>query len=282
MQARNRVFGAVVYGSARPERRYAPQDLAVAEELARRAVLALENARLYREAQAAIQQREEFLSIAAHELKTPLAALQILLQTLLRQLDKPDVDVSVLRERARSGEEQGKRLARLVSELLDVSSIQAGRTHLEREDIDLAEAIHSVVARHHDEIAARGIDVAVHAPTPILGTWDRLRIELVITNLLTNAIKYGEGRLVGISLEADGPSALLSVEDQGIGMSPELINRLFKPFERGVSPGTYGGLGLGLYIADQIVRAHGGAIHVESTPGKGSNFTVRLPRNPTS
>ncbi|APR80650.1 Sensory box histidine kinase [Minicystis rosea] len=278
MQVRERVIGAIIYGSAHAERRYGPHDLTVAEELARRAALALESARLYADARAAIHQRDEFLAIAAHELKTPLACLQLALQTILRQLDKPTFDVEPLRERARASERQGSRLARLVDELLDVSIIQAGRMRLERETMDLAAAVTLVVSRFKEELSAKGIDFVVHAPAPVIGRWDRLRVEQVITNVVSNAIKYGKGRPVRVTVEADGAVASVSFMDQGQGMSPELIQRLFMPFERGVAAGHYGGLGLGLYITAQIVRAHGGAVRIQSAVGEGSTVTIELPR----
>jgi PAS domain S-box-containing protein len=278
MKARSRVVGAISFGSSSAERRYGASELAVAEELGRRAALALENARLYHEGQAALRRREQFLAIAAHELKTPLTSLKLRLQTLLIELDKPGPDRQVTHDRASAAERQTKRLARLVDELLDVSSIHADRMRLERQDLDLVKVLQSVVARFQEETASRHIDMAVHATAPVLGKWDRVRIEQVITNLVSNAIKYGEGRPVRITVETDDGTARLTVEDEGMGMSAEVLARIFRPFERGVAAGQYGGLGLGLYITDQIVRAHGGTMRVRSAPGQGSSFIVELPR----
>jgi signal transduction histidine kinase len=127
-------------------------------------------------------------------------------------------------------------------------------------------------------VAAKRIDMTLHTGTPVVGYWDRLRIEQVCANLISNAVKYGAGRPIRIAVEGDANHARVSIEDEGIGMAPEVVERILQPFERGVATGEYSGLGLGLYITDQIVRAHGGALIVRSTPGRGSTFTVELPR----
>ncbi len=278
LQVPHRKFGAIAFGSASADRPYGPGDLRLAEGLAQRASLALENGRLYREAQAAVRTREEFLSIAAHELRTPLAGLKLALQTMLRQLARPDVDLSVLRERVLAGDRQAARLGRLIDDLLDVSMIRAGKMQLHLEPTDLVETVHKVVARFQGELEHRGVNIVVHAPTPVVGTWDPRRMDQVVTNLLSNALKYGRGRPVHVAIEQKGATATLRVEDQGIGMTAEVRERVFRPFERGVSPGHYGGLGLGLYITAQIVKAHGGSTSVRSAPGEGSTFTIELPR----
>jgi signal transduction histidine kinase len=239
----------------------------------------MENARLYREAQASVRHREEFMSIAAHELKTPVASLQLTVQSMAEVLAGPQPDLEFVRGRAVAGERQGARLGRLIDELLDVSAIQAGRMRLTPEIIDLTTTIEQVVARFQGELERRGVDVAIHAPQPVVGRWDPVRLEQVLTNLLSNALKYGEGRPVRVAVDATPEVATFEVEDHGIGMSPEVMGRIFHPFERGVPAGHYGGLGLGLYITEQIVRAQGGRIKVRSTPAQGATFTVELPRN---
>jgi PAS domain S-box-containing protein len=272
-----RSLGALIFASASAEHRYLPQDLVVAEELARRASLAVENAELYRKAQEAIAQREQFLAVAAHELKTPLTSLQLSIQSIRRQLAKPGVSAESLWKRALAGESQSLRLAGLIDDLLDVSRMRAGRLRLAPEPMDLVQAIHRVVTRFRDELTAKGVEVVVHAPSPVMGRWDVQRIEQVITNLVSNGIKYGEGRAVLVTADARGETAILRVEDHGAGMDAKLIQRLFQPFERGVPAGQVRGLGLGLYITAQIVEAHGGRISVQSTPGAGSTFVVELP-----
>jgi PAS domain S-box-containing protein len=281
LAGQTRSLGAVVYVSCAGGRPYGPADLLVGRELARRAALAMENARLYHEAHAAIRQREEFLSIAAHELNTPLASLQLTLQTLLTSLERVPLDVPFMRGRAEAGERHCLRLARLVSDLLDVSRIQAGRMRLASQRMDLVAAVHAALGRLQEELARLGIDVTVHATGPVEGSWDPHRIEQVITNLLTNAIKYGDRRPVRVVVEDADDVARLEVQDQGIGMDQELLTRLFGAFERGAAAGDYGGLGLGLYITAQIVRAHGGSITARSAPGDGATFIVELPRRAT-
>jgi signal transduction histidine kinase len=270
-------LGAVVFARACADRRYAAEDLAVAEALARRTSLALDNGLLYREAQDAVGQREEFLAVAAHELRTPLAALQLNLEILTRKLGKLDIDARSVLRRAVGARAQGLQLAQLIDDLLDISRIRAGRLRLEPQTLDLVGAVQHVVSRFHDELVTKGVEVAVHAPSPVVGSWDPARIEQVVTNLISNGIKYGAGRAMHIAVETQDGRALLRVEDHGIGMSPALIQRLFKPFERGVSPGHFRGLGLGLYIIAQIVEAHGGSISARSTPGEGSTLLVDLP-----
>ena len=272
------ILGVMIYVSSSPERHYLPRDLKVAEELAGRAALALANARLYHEAQAAVRHREEFLSIAAHELRTPLATLQLTIQSILLVLDSAPLNLDFLRGRALVGERQGVRLGRLINDLLDVSGIQSGQLRIQREEMDLVSAVQTVLGRLHEELRRKDIDVAVHAASPVVGHWDPDRIEQVITNLLTNAVKYGRRRPIRVGIHASAERATLEVEDEGIGMNADIQHRLFNPFERGVSAGHYGGLGLGLYITSQILRAHGGNISVRSTPDQGSTFTVELPR----
>jgi signal transduction histidine kinase len=282
LPGRTGVFGALVCVSASPAHRYGERDLALAQELGRRAALALENARLFRDAHSAVRRREEFLSIAAHELMTPVASLLLTVQTILEALDQQPLDLEFVRGRAVAGERQGVRLGRLVNELLDVSRIRAGRLELVRAEMDLAAALHAVVGRFRDEVTRKEIDVAVHAPAPARGHWDQSRIEQIISNLLSNAIKYGDRQPVLVTLSQDRDKVTLEVADRGIGMDPGFLPRLFNPFERGVSAGHYGGLGLGLYIAAQNAEAHGGKISVCSVPGQGSTFTVELPRRAPS
>jgi PAS domain S-box-containing protein len=269
-----RTLGAIVFASARPDHPYTPADVTVAEELARRTTLAVENGQLYRDAQKAILQ----LAVAAHELRSPLSALQLNIQAMRVQLARPDLSKESLMSRLVAGEAQSHRLAKLIDDLLDVSLIWTSQLRLVPRLLDLVEAVHRVVQRFRDELVAKGVEVAVHAPSPVLGCWDPFRIEQVITNLVSNGIKYGEGKAVVVAVEASGGTAILRVEDHGAGMSPELKRRLFQPFERGVPAGRARGLGLGLYIAAQLVEAHHGRISVQSAPGVGSTFVVELPR----
>jgi signal transduction histidine kinase/integral membrane sensor domain MASE1 len=279
--ARGRTLGALTFAASGSGCRYGPADLAVAEDLARRAALAVDNARLYHEAQEAVRARDEFLSIASHELKTPLTTLQAQIQFLLQTIRKGAGASIPLEQFARildTAERQGKRFASLIEELLDVSRIVAGRFALELEHVDLAQLVRSVLASFETEVARSGSPVTLTLGAPVVGRWDRLRLEQVVANLLSNAVKYGAGRPIEVNLEADGGSVRLTLRDRGIGIAPEDQARIFERFERAVSGQHYGGLGMGLYITRQIVEAHGGSIQVESEgPGKGATFVVRLP-----
>jgi PAS domain S-box-containing protein len=250
-----------------------------------------DRARLYRQAQEEVRERDEFLSIASHELRTPVTALQLQLQLFQRYADRAGVVLPrEMHEKVEALERQIRRIALLVNELLDLSRLRLGKLELRREELDLAELAREIIANLQSEIDLSGSRVdlqvmgtagAAGAAGTVTGAWDRLRLGQVLTNLLVNAVKFGQGKPISVTVERDGAGrALLEVRDQGIGIAPEHQARVFGRFERAVSAEHFGGLGLGLYIARQIVEAHGGEIRVESTPGDGSTFRVELPRTP--
>lgn len=225
----------------------------------------------------AVRVRDEFLSVAGHELKTPLAALMLNLQGLLRHVERMgDVPAHVL-ERLSKSASQVKRLEALVNELLDVSRITSGRFSLHREPLDLVQLVRDTIERHEAQFQRSGIGVKFDAPPALKGVWDRTRLDQVLTNLISNAIKYGAGKPIEVKVTREGDFASISVADHGIGISPEDRARIFGRFERAVSERNYGGLGLGLWISRQIVEGLGGRISCESEQGKGSTFTVVLP-----
>jgi PAS domain S-box-containing protein len=280
LRVRGEVRGAITLLSLSPERHFGASDVAIAEELARRAALGIENARLYKEAQDAIGARDEFLSIASHELRTPLTPLQIQLQRLLGlRGDDPLAHIprDQLRAILRRSSLQVGRLASLIDSLLDVSRIGSERLVLEPGSADLAELAKDVVGRFLEASRGAGSALSVTAELPVLGYFDSLRMEQILTNLVSNAIKYGNQKPVEVSVSRVGDVGVLVVTDQGIGIAEEKIPVIFERFERGGSARSYGGLGLGLYIARRLVEAHGGEIHVESDIGRGSTFTVKIP-----
>ncbi|WP_438000987.1 ATP-binding protein [Sorangium sp. So ce185] len=279
---RGRLFGTLTFIAAQSGRRYSREDLAGAEELARRCALAVDNARLYKDAQSAIALRDEFLSIASHELKTPLTPLSLQIQILTRRAPElcPDKErLAWLTDRLGLVRRQGERLRRLVDNLLDISRISAGRLALDLEPVRLSEIVRQVVARFHEggEIAESGSRVTVSAGDDGAGNWDRLRLEQVVDNLVSNALKYGQGKPIEIAVDSAGSSATLTIADHGIGIAPENLGRIFGRFERAVSARHYGGLGMGLYITRQLVEALDGSIEVSSVLGEGSTFKVTLP-----
>jgi signal transduction histidine kinase len=262
---------------SREARPYQDVDVEVAQALAGRIAVALENARLFQQVREGVRARDEFLSIAAHELRTPLTPLKLQLETLRRSVAAAGLDdPRVLRHLERSAG-QVQRLAQLVERLLDVSRVATGRLGLLLEELDLSALATEVTDRFREEAEAAGSRLEVHTPGPVRGVWDQLRLEQVLSSLLSNAIKYGASRPIHVAVEGHGELARLCVRDQGIGLRGEDTGRIFERFERAVSPHHYGGMGLGLYVAKQIIEAHGGTIVVRSQPGRGSTFTVVLP-----
>ncbi|MDI1447945.1 ATP-binding protein [Polyangium sp. 6x1] len=240
-------------------------------------VQAIDNANLFHEALEAISARDDFLAVASHELRTPLTPLKLQLERLVR-----DARAGASQERMAPALEvayrQVGRLAALIDRLLDVSRITAGKLDLCLDEVDLCALVHDVVTRFSREAEEAGCQLSFHHDKPILGKWDRLRLEQVVTNLLGNAIKYGRGKPIEIELDADEGTARLMVRDHGVGIAPEDQGKIFERFERAVSNQSFGGLGLGLWIVRQIVDTHGGTVRVESAPGVGSTFRVELPR----
>jgi signal transduction histidine kinase len=171
------------------------------------------------------------------------------------------------------------RLHSLLGTLLDVSRVSAGKLTLDLCEVDLAEVVREVAGRLEPEAASRATTIRVGAEAAI-GRWDRARLDQVVTNLLTNALKYGGGRPVVVEVLAQPGVAVLRVRDQGIGIAPEDLSTVFNEFERAGNAAPFSGLGLGLWIVRKLVAAHGGEVSVESALGQGSTFTVRLPRNP--
>jgi PAS domain S-box-containing protein len=259
---------------------YDTQDLALAQELARQAALAIDNARLYHEAQQAVRLREEFLSIASHELKTPISALQLQVQSLLSTLARSPAGPSPerLRRSLETVDRQVRRQTQLINDLLDVSRISAGRLQLQPESMELSALAREVAERFEPELTRAGSALQLQLSAETAGQWDKLRLDQVVTNLLSNAVKYGRGNPIQLAIETTTDRVRLSVKDGGIGIAEEDLARLFNRFERAVSERNYGGFGLGLWISRQIVEAMGGHIHVTSQPGVGSTFTVELPR----
>jgi PAS domain S-box-containing protein len=284
LRTRREILGALVIAANDPGRAMSDEALPLAEVLAERAALAIENSKLYTEQVEARRKvedlsrlKDEFLSIASHELRTPVTSIKgytQLAKTLIRENDLPTseeyLDIAL---------DQIDRMSRLILELLDVSRIETGRLEIRREPIVWATFVRDVVHRHHTAVSDRRFHLNVPDDTKLVNG-DRDRLEQVLGNLLENAVKYSpDGSDVFVSVEDRGDSMITSVCDRGIGIPADELAQVFERFHRGrhVSSTNYGGLGLGLYITKQIVERHSGAIWVESKEGSGTTFFFSLP-----
>lgn len=236
---------------------------------------------LQREAEDAVQARDEFISVVTHELKSPLTALKMQAQIGLRQLEADSSGEYFSREKFervhRVIESTVNKMQLLLEDLADVSRLSFGKFKIEREELNLAPLIASTVSSFSIETKVKGILVNLNLDPHLEGKWDGARIDQVVTNLVSNAIKYGEGKPIDVSAVKENGSVVISVKDHGIGIAKEDIDRIFERFERANETKRIKGLGLGLYITKHIVEAHGGKIWAESTLGKGSVFSVQLP-----
>jgi hypothetical protein len=221
-----------------------------------------------------VRLRDEFLSMASHELKTPLTVLQLQLDTLADRVRSID---GTLAERIDRTNRASDRLGQLVDSLLDVSRIATGKFELHPEPLDLGQVTTEVVERMSEAAKAASCRIETEVTPQVLGTWDRIRVEQVITNLVGNAIKYAAGSPIHVNVFAENGEAVLEVRDRGPGLPPQNA-QLFGRFERAASMRNYGGLGLGLYIVQQIAEAHGGSVAACNAPEGGARFLVRLPR----
>lgn len=229
------------------------------------------------ELERALDLRKEFISLASHELNTPLTSLKLITQMVQSKLRKnEEPDSGAIKKLLRTYDEQIIRLTRIVTDMLDISRIDNGKLTLEKNELDLEVLIKEVV-----EFTSTGYSAPIvfHSHGSLIGHWDRVRIEQVMLNLVTNALKYGNGKPVEVMLNKVDENAEITVRDQGIGIPSEYQSRIFERFERAVTSYQFAGLGVGLYITKQIVLGHNGQIFVKSNPGLGSEFRVTLPIN---
>jgi signal transduction histidine kinase len=276
LQVPGKTLGVLTMVSTR-DARYGTKDIGLAANLAERLALSVENARLYEGAQQALRLREDFISVASHELNTPITSLLLGLQTLGTYgrnggIAPEEADKVLVR-----AERQCLHLRALVNQLLDVSRIQAHKLSLDLSDIELGELVREVATRLQPDLERARCPITIDVPEPVRGRWDRLRLEQVIGNLLSNALKYGACKPIEVHVFQTGKAAFVRVRDLGIGIPLEQQKAIFDRFGRGVTSHHYSGLGLGLYIANEIVHALGGQIRVESRPGAGALFEVELP-----
>ncbi|MBI2202387.1 MAG: response regulator [Candidatus Rokubacteria bacterium] len=278
LRARDAVLGTLSLIRAGSGGRYDEEDLVFAEDLASRAAVAVDNARLYRAAQQAERRKDEFLAMLAHELRNPLASVVNALSVLERTSPQ---EGAVVRMRDII-KRQSLHLARLVDDLLDVSRVQLGKITLERTDVDLNETVRRSFESLHASGKTSNHDVAIAlAREPVVVAGDAVRLEQIVGNLLDNAVKYSPaGAPIRVSVDRDRAEAVVRVHDQGIGISAEDLGRIFDLFSQAerTLDRARGGLGLGLALARALVELHGGRIAASSPGlGRGSEFVVRLP-----
>lgn len=227
----------------------------------------------------ALKMRDEFLTIASHELKTPLTSLLLQTQMLERNIKKgqwPDheqinryIDLSI---------RQCQQLSRLIEDMLDISKIRTDKLSIKREKVNLCKIVTHAIAKIAPQFESLKIPVPTLAEEiSVIGNWDAIRIEQVINNLLSNTLKYGRGKPIQVKVYAEGNNAIVQVKDEGVGIPADRREAIFERFERAINLSEVSGLGLGLFIAKQIVLAHGGRIWVESDMEKGSTFYIELP-----
>ena len=282
--ARDRMVGTIAFVRAEAGRPYGPEDLALAEDLARRAAQAVDNARLYREAQEAVRARNELFSLVSHDLKNPLAVIKSQAQLMKRRASRAGLSESDhLLEGLASIDARVNKMTALIDELLDMARLQIGQPlELDRRPTDLVALAHQVADVYQRATESHRIVIEAAAPE-LVGHWDADRLERVLGNLLANAIKYTpDGGQITLSVTweeaADGDWAVLTVQDQGVGIPSGDLPRIFERFFRaGNVAGQIQGAGLGLASARQVVEQHGGTITVDSQEGVGSTFSVRLP-----
>jgi PAS domain S-box-containing protein len=282
LSGRQGTIGALTFGLATVERVYTTDDLAIAQEVADRAALAIENAQLYRQAQEAIQLRDAFLSVASHELKTPLTALVGQAQLLQRRMDQNPASSERDLRAIRVIFEQGMRLNTLISTLFDVSQLELGQISMSRLRVDITNLIRRLVEEFQPMLQQHHL-VLTLPEQRIVCIGDEMRLEQALRNLLQNALKYSpNGGQITVRLALGAHQIMISLSDQGIGIPKHALPNLFQRFYRAEN-GTkqhISGIGVGLYIVKEVVTLHGGDVFVESEEGMGSTFTIYLPYTP--
>ncbi len=279
---RDRALGTLsLLTTRRSRRRYDDSDLRLAEDLGRRTALAIDNALLFRETQEAVRARDQFLSIAAHELRTPVSSIKGYAQMLMRAQRKGEVPADRLRRSLTTIDQASDRLSLLTTDLLDVSRIRLGQLPLRPDEIALDELVRSIVSRQDESGGSGHQHELVVGPGDYRVIVDADRFDQVLTNLLENAAKYSpSGQAIDVTLTASETEVTVAVRDQGIGLPPGGAEQIFEPFERATNAVERGlpGLGLGLYISRGIIERHGGRISAESAgEDQGTTFTLVIP-----
>ncbi|MBA2405024.1 MAG: CHASE domain-containing protein [Bdellovibrionales bacterium] len=274
------VLGGLFYGH--PEVSvFGEREKNLIEGIASQAAVAIDNARLFEQAKFAIEARDEFLNIASHELKTPITSMKLQFQTAQRMIDGGNEKVfekTAVIKRIKTALTQLDRMNNLIEEMLDSSRASLSKLGLKQESVEVGGLVQDVLERFHEQFSSRDIPLEIQGYSKkLLVRGDDYRLEQVLSNLLGNAIKYGNGQPVMISVSENEGFATIKVQDNGIGISPISLPQIFQRYERAISSNNISGLGLGLYITKKIIDSHNGRIEVESVLGEGSSFTVYLP-----
>lgn len=230
--------------------------------------------------QLSIQERDEFISIASHELKTPLTSMKLqidLTRSIMRKSNFEFVDPNKIQKMFEVTERQIERMIRLIEDMLDASRVSVGKLNLTRARMNLNDLIHLVLERHTPQLESTKNKVSFSASEVVIGHWDHFRLEQVMSNLLSNSMKYAAGSNIEITLNKRENNAELRIKDFGMGISKEMHHKIFNRFERAISSNNISGLGLGLYITHEILYRHGGTIRVESELNQGATFIIELP-----
>lgn len=281
MIARGRAMGAIALVASDPEREFGDDDVALARDLALRAALALDNARLYRVAQEANQAKTDFLAVISHDLRTPLSSILGYSELLLMGVPEALTDGSA--EQVRRIRTAGNHLLYLIDELLAYARLDAGRESANPRDIDAREVVQDVVSVIQPLAESRGLRMRATLPRHAIRCYsDPDKLRQILTNLAWNAIKFTERGEVGLEVAEQAGHVRFRVRDTGVGIAPEHIDHIFQPFWQ-VQEGRRGpeeGTGLGLSVVRRLTEMLGGRVTVESRVGDGSSFTVTIPTRP--
>ncbi|HEX2281628.1 MAG TPA: ATP-binding protein, partial [Thermomicrobiales bacterium] len=280
LRSRDRTIGTLTLTSTRPGHLYRPDDLQFAEDLALRTAQALDNAMLFQDVVQATKERERYLSMASHELRSPLAVVSGFGSLLLRYIENPELDRERILNVGREMQLGIERLEVLTNNLLASAEVDSQANGLQRRRADLVRVTRDVVERMKVTLPRTQRErLELSSTCPVFGHWNLESIERAITNVVSNALKYSSpDDTVHVDVIRVQDNAVVRVRDHGIGMTEAELADLFVPFARGKEArATAVGTGLGMYITQQIVRQHGGKVDVESTPGEGSVVTISLP-----
>lgn len=278
-------IGVLVYGFTERDAGFSTSDLLLAQRWTGQATSALTNATLFREAQKAIAARDELMSISSHEIRTPITAMKLQIQLAKRQIEKLGpgaMDPARMVKLIEQSDSQLRKLTKLVDDMLDLSRINTGRFSFDLQRVNLSEIVLDTLDRLGAHLTEAGCQVESSVDSRVMVRGDISRLEQMLTNLLTNAARYGARRPIEVCLRKCHGQAVLSVRDHGDGVAPADRERIFGKFERAVSRNEVSGLGLGLFIVREIMHSHGGLIRVEGEKGEGATFIAELPLYKTS